>query len=541
MLKRGLSQVTERAAGVTSLSRRQVLATAGGLLAGAAAYRLAGPAAAEPRQPGKGGTLRFATRAEPTGLDPHRHVIYPVSMPLAATAQGLLDLNRQCDPVPGVAAVWEASTDLRTYTFTLRKGVLFHNGREVDAAAVQWNLERLRDPRTSSAFARSALETLHEVVVMDKYTLRCHLHQPSAAFPANVVYYPCSLIAPDSVAQADTHPIGCGPFKFVRWDRTSVTELVRFAHYFETDARGQSLPYLDGILGRPKKEDTVRLTSLRAGEVDLIDSMAYTEAKQFAHKYLGTFQTWPVPTVGTAFLTFNLASGPFTDKRVRQAVAHAIDREAIHQAVFYGLGEVAQGFYAAASSWHGPAIRPAPAYDPEKARFLLRQAGAVGTEVILQTEDAFPYLQHTGTIIQAMWTEVGLKVKLDLYSAPILRQKRRAREFHAEVTSASYRFDPDGWFSRNILSTSPSTQEHSGFRDPRVDSLIEAARQTAERQKRLELYTEIDSVVNEELPLLYLHHVTLLQAGAIQLQGYQPAIAGLFSFSGGGIRTAWLA
>ena len=189
----------------------------------------------------------------------------------------------------------------------------------------------------------------------------------------------------------------------------------------------------------------------------------------------------------------------------------------------------------------GQAIRPAPAYDPEKARFLLRQAGAAGTEVILQTEDAFPYLQHTGTIIQAMWTEVGLKVKLDLYSAPILRQKRRAREFHAEVTSASYRFDPDGWFSRSILSTSPSTQEHSGFRDPRVDTLIEAARQTADRPKRLELYTAIDSVVNEELPLLYLHHVTLLQAGAIQLQGYQPAIAGLFSFSDGGVRTAWLA
>jgi peptide/nickel transport system substrate-binding protein len=462
-------------------------------------------------------------------------------MPLAATAQGLLDLNEQCDPVPGVAAAWEVSADLHTYTFTLRKGVLFHNGREVDAEAVRWNLERLKNPRTSSAFARSALENLHEVVAMDKYTVRCRLHRPSAAFPANVVHYPCALIAPDSAPQADTAPIGCGPFKFGHWERTSVTELTRFADYFETDAAGQSLPYLDGILGQPKKEDAVRLASLRAREVDLIDSMAYSEVGQFPRKYAGAFQTWPVPTVGTAFLTFNLDSGPFTDKRVRQAAAHAIDRHAIHETVFYGLGAAANGFYAAASSWYAPAVRPAPAYDPEKAKFLLRQAGAVGTEVVVQAQDAFPYLQHIGTVVQAMWTEAGFKVKLDLYSAPILRQKRRARDFHAEVTSASYRFDPDGWFARHLLSTAPSTKENSGFRHAGVDALIEAARQTADRQKRLDLYTEIDSLVNEELPLLYLHHVTLLQAGTMQLQGYQPAIAGLFTFRGGGVRTAWLA
>jgi peptide/nickel transport system substrate-binding protein len=523
-----------------TLSRRHLLGTAGGLLSGVLADGLVGATEKRP-PPGTGGTLRFATRAEPTGLDPHRHVIYPVSMPLAATSQGLLDLNEQCEPVPGVAAAWEAAADLRIYTFTLRPGVLFHNGREVDAAAVQWNLERLKNPRTASAFARAALENLREIEVLDKYTVRCHLRQPSAAFPADVVYYPCALMAPDSEAQADTRPMGCGPFKFVRWERTNVMELARFEHYFETDASGRSLPYLERILGSPKKEDAVRLTSLRAGEVELIDSMAYTEAAQFARKYASGFQSWPIPTVGTAFLTFNLTHGPFTDKRLRQAAAHAVDRAAIHQAVFYGLGEIAGGFYATASPWHAPAIRPAPAYDPEQARFLLRQARALGTAVVLQADDAFPYLQHTATILQAMWTEVGFKVHLDLYSAPILRQKRRARDFHAEVTAASYRFDPDGWFSRHLHSASPSTQEHSGFHHLAVDRLIATARQTAERPQRLTLYSEIDSLVNEELPLLYLHHVPLLQAGRAQLYGYHPAIAGIFSIRHGGVRTAWLA
>jgi peptide/nickel transport system substrate-binding protein len=419
--------------------------------------------------------------------------------------------------------------------------VLFHNGREVDAAAVKWNFERIKDPKTSSAFTRSALENLKDVVALDQYTVRCHLHQPSAAFPADVVYYPCNLMAPDSEAQADTHPVGCGPFKFVRWERNNITELVRFENYFETDAAGNSLPYLDRIIGYPKKEDQVRLTALRTGEIELIDTMAYADAAEFAKRYASKLQTWDVPTLGTSFIVFNLDKGPFTDKRVRQAAAHAIDHDAIQQAVFYGRGETAKGFYASASPWHAAELRPRPVYDPDKAKTLLRQAKAVGVEVALQAEDAYPYMRQTGELVQAMWSEVGFKVRFDVLSAPVLRQKRRDREFQADSMAASYRFDPDGWFSRFFLSTSPSAQESSGFRNEQVDKLITEARQTADKKKRLTLYTEIDSLINEELPVLYLHHLTLLEAGSMKLQGYEPAISGLFSTKGAGIRTAWIA
>jgi peptide/nickel transport system substrate-binding protein len=121
-----------------------------------------------------------------------------------------------------------------------------------------------------------------------------------------------------------------------------------------------------------------------------------------------------------------------------------------------------------------------------------------------------------------------------------LRQKRRDRDFHAESTAASYRFDPDGWFSQQFLSTAPSAQQNAGFRHDRADSLIAMARRTADKQKRLELYTEIESIVNAELPLLYLHHITLLEAGTMRIQGYQPSLSGAFSSRGAGIRTAWL-
>jgi peptide/nickel transport system substrate-binding protein len=525
-----------------TLSRRAFLATTGGALASAATFGLVGPAEAVRRHPQRGGTLRFATRGDAAGLDPHRNTIYLVSTPLAATTQGLLDIDAKSEPVPGVATEWDIAPDLLTYTFKLRKGVLFHNGREVDAEAVKWNFERIQDAKIGHPFTRSALGNLKETQILDKYTLRCVLQEPSAAFLADVVYYPCNLIAPDSAEQANLHPIGCGPFKFVKWERNSVTEMVRFENYFETDAEGNTLPYLDGILGRPKKEDQVRLTSLRAGEVDLIDNMAYTDAAEFPKKYAGKFQTWEVPTLATSFILFNVEKGPFTDKQLRLAAAHAIDHEAIKQAVFYGRGESAKGCYAPVSPWFTAGAKPWPEYDPDKAKALLRKAKAVGAEVIMQADSAFPYLQQTAELVQHMWSEVGFKASVHLYEATVLNQKRRERDFHAESTSGAYTWDPDGWFSRRILSSAPSNKMNgAGFKNDKADTLIGEARQTADKKKRLELYAAIESIVNAELPLLYLHHLTALQAGAMNLKGYQPAISGPFSTRAGGIRTAWLA
>ncbi len=528
------------------LSRRAFLTGTGGALAGAAALGLAGKAEAGEPKPGRGGTLRFAMRSDSRGLDPHRNIMYLVSHPLAATVQGMLDLNLKLEPSPGIATEWSASKDLMTYTFKLRKGVLFHNGREVDAAAIKWNYERIKDPKKGHSFTRSALANVKEIAVPDKYTLRLQLQVPSAALPANVVYYLCNLMAPDSEAQVDSHPVGCGPFKFVSWERFRETRLERFENYFETDAKGNNLPYLDGIIGRPKKADTVRLIALRSGEVDLIDNMAYADAATFPKRYTGKFQTWDVPTLGTAWITFNLEKGPFADsspdgKLLRQAAAHATDHEAIHQAVFYGRGDIATGQFAKVSPWYAAGAKSWPEYDPEKAKFLIKKAKAMGTTIVLQANSSWPYMQQTGELLQSMWSEVGFKVNYNIYIAPVLRKKRRSGDFHADSMAGSYRFDPDGFFSRQILSTSSRTKSTSRFRNERADKLILEARATADKKKRLAIYAEVDSIVNEELPILYTHHLTLMEAGTMRLKDYQPAISGAYSTVGAGIRTAWLA
>jgi peptide/nickel transport system substrate-binding protein len=247
-----------------------------------------------------------------------------------------------------------------------------------------------------------------------------------------------------------------------------------------------------------------------------------------------------VPTLGTSFITFNLEKGPFVDKRVRQAAAHAIDHEAIRQAVFYGRGETARSYYAPASPWHSAGVKPWPEYDPEKAKSLLRAAKAVGAEIALQAEDVWPYMQQTAELVQAMWTEVGFKVTTSIYDRTVLLQKRRNGEFHADSMAASYRWDPDGFYARQLLSSGATTKIESRFNNEKADKLILEAKRTPDRQKRLELYAAVDSVINEEVPILYLHHLTLLEAGSMKLKGYKPAVSGAFSIKGGGIRTAWI-
>ena len=295
-------------------SRRQFMTTAGAV-AGATALGVSTDAkAARKRHPKRGGTLRFSTRSDSRGLDQHRNYYYYVSHPLAATSMGMFDLDLQMNPKPGIAVEYTASKDLKTYTFKLRKGATFHDGSEVDAEAVKWNFARIKDPKVGHNFTRSTLKDIDSVDILDKWTIRCNLGNPSGALVPSLTYYPVQLMSPNSVSNADNHPVGCGPFKFKSWKKYDRTVLERFDNWWETDDQGNALPYLDKIVGHPKKEDRVRLTALRTGEVDLIENMAYTDAVGFNKKYGDKFNTWGVPQVGTAYLGFNLKNGPFSYK-----------------------------------------------------------------------------------------------------------------------------------------------------------------------------------------------------------------------------------
>ena len=159
----------------------------------------------------------------------------------------------------------------------------------------------------------------------------------------------------------------------------------------------------------------------------------------------------------------NCKTGPFAmghpdAKLLRQAVAHAIDRDAIHAAVFNELGYKLKGFYSEASPWHMPGIKNVKEYDPEKSKAILRKLNAVGTPIEVVARDTYEYMHQSGELVHAMLTEVGFKAKNNIYDNPVLIQKYKKNDFNVDSTAYSYRFEPDGWYSRAAVSTSPDIQ-----------------------------------------------------------------------------------
>lgn len=529
----------------TESTRREFLATTTAL-AGAAIVGLPGKATAAKRHPKRGGTLRFGMRDDSVGLDTHRNFIYFVSQPMAGLTGGLLDFNSKMEPVAAVATEWDASADLKTWTFKLRRGAEFHNGETIDAQAIKWNIERILDPKIGHSFTRSALTDVERVTVDDKHTVRFHLKDASAAFDTNLVYYPVNLMAPGSVDNADTNPVSCGPFKFKSWKRFDTCELVRFENFWETDAEGNTLPYLDGMIGKPRKEDRVRLTALRTNEVDLIDNVAYADAPNFIKEHGGSYNTWLVPQVDTAFIAFNLKNGPFSAKDnrdahlLRTAAAHAIDHQGIHEAVFNKQGSIAKGFYSEASPWHGKDIEAWPQFDPDKAKAMRKKANGGDAKLLIIANDSFPYMQQSGELAHAMLKDVGFDVTFEIHPTPVIQDKYNKGTFDLDSSANSYRIDPDGWFSRSILSTAPETIRRHGYKNEKVDQLILAAKVERDKAKRRQMYSDVDSLINKDLPLIYTHFVPLMQAGSKRINGYKPSFTGPFQYAGGGLRTTWL-
>jgi peptide/nickel transport system substrate-binding protein len=288
------------------------------------------------------------------------------------------------------------------------------------------------------------------------------------------------------------------------------------------------------------------LTALRTNEVDLIDNVAYADAPNFIKEHGGSYNTWLVPQVGTAFIAFNLKNGPFSAKDnpdahlLRMAAAHAIDHQGIHEAVFNKQGWIAKGFYSEASPWHGKDVASWPQFDPDKAKAMRKKANGGDAKLLIIANDSFPYMQQSGELAHAMLKEVGFDVTFEIHPTPVIQDKYNKGTFDLDSSANSYRIDPDGWFSRSILSTAPETMRRHGYKNEKVDQLILAAKVERDKAKRRQMYSDVDSLINKDLPLIYTHFVPLMQAGTKRINGYKPSFTGPFQYAGGGLRTTWL-
>jgi peptide/nickel transport system substrate-binding protein len=528
----------DRNSKTTELSRRTFLATTSAALVGAAWGGLVPQTEAAKRHPKRGGTLNYGAAGDTSGLDAHHHNQLLTSHPTSVIYTGLADIDQQGNIVPGIAESWEPSKDLTAWTFRLRKGVLFHNGRAVDAEAVKLNLERIKNPAIGGGWERGAIANIDSLEVLDKYTLRLKAVVPTVSLPSSVMHYPTRLMAPDAFDTAAERPIGTGPFKFVSWTRFSETRLVRFENYWETDAEGNNLPYLDEINGKPKREDSVRLTALRTGQVQFINTIGQADITPFKASQGDKYHFWEWHG-GGQYVVFNWRRGPFQDKRLRIAAAHAIDRNAFHEVVFYEHGAMTDQPYPEGNFWHLEGIHSLE-YDPARAKALLKEARAVGTEVRLLCNVNANISREVAQVIQDQWSSVGFKVAMDLLDTVPWNQARTDGTFTASIQGHTYRYDPDDFFARDLHSKSEYSNILSGWQNVRYDQLVDEARRTLDPARRKALYTEGWNIVNVELPFFYLHEFTQTSAATKALQGYQPGSAGALAYHGGGLRAAYM-
>ncbi|HBG97664.1 MAG TPA: ABC transporter substrate-binding protein, partial [Rhodobacteraceae bacterium] len=322
----------------------------------------AGPALAGPPD-----SLVLGMQLEPPNLDPTAGAAGAIDEVVYANLfEGLTRFREDGSIAPGLAESWEVSEDGRSYTFHLRDGVRFHDGTAFDAGDVVFSLDRARGPDSTNA-QKALFDGIEAVTALDPGTVRVDLGAPDSGFLWALAWGDAVILAPETADAAATAPVGTGPFRFDRWVRGDRVELAR------NDAYWGAPVALDRAVFRFISDPTAAYAALLAGDIDAFPNVPAPETlMQF--KADPHFQVTVGLTEGETILAINNARPPLDDIRVRRAIAHAIDRQALIDGALYGYGTPIGSHFAP----HHPAyvdLTGLSAYDPDAARSLLAEAG----------------------------------------------------------------------------------------------------------------------------------------------------------------------
>ena len=531
----------DRKDGVARLSRREFLYVSGASMAGVALAGIPGMARGADKKPKYGGRIRIGERYGSTGLDAHRNQYFMdyqnyVLMYNALTSMGPLP---QVRIYPDLAKSWEISPDGREYTFPLREGVKFHHGKELDSGDVKYSIDRVMNPATRSprAFAYRWIDSVH---IIDKYHLKIRLKEPFGPFLTTLTIQNCPIIPagwePTGVKPAP----GTGPFVFKAFVPNETTEITRFDQYWEVDEKtGDRLPYLDGIHVKKIVEESIRWTALRAGDLDYINCPPQNIALQEMKKPTpGVVTVMPQP-VGCVWVIFNVSKPPFDNKKVRQAVAYAVDKKEIIQAAYWGLGEYTnnQPFLNRSRMYIPVKDRE---YDPAKAKQLLAEAGYPNG---FKTE----FLQFSNTtyldgcqVVVGQLKKIGIEGTLKVIDRAPYHENLRKGEYTITVRGDSERLDPDDAYYLYLHSGEIDKNNWSRYNNKEMDALLEKGRTAWKWEDRVPIYQKVVEIIKEDLPILYLAKSVIPVAYRDYVKGFEAGAGTWFGYYGGGMIKVWL-
>jgi peptide/nickel transport system substrate-binding protein len=522
-------------------TRREVLRLLGWSAAGLAggAVPLGRPGLARAQAPRRGGEIKVGIFQNIDTLDAHNTTFITACAIHNNIYNGLLKIvstdGKSVDFKPELAREWEIQGD-RVHVFRLQKGVTFHNGDPFTAADVKWNLERVKDKQQAPIHAWK-LALLESIETPDPHTVKLSFAKP---YPFLRVALTGStgragtILSPRAVKERGKtygrNPVGTGPFKFVEWKEGDFIALDRHPDYWERDAAGGKLPYLDRVLLKFIIEPSTLVAALKTGEVDGINNVA----PQFVTALRQDPQLNVFTAVGGNWrcLHMNLAKEPFSDKNLRKAVAFAIDRKEILDRVEFGEGIIAHGPISPPMGvFYDPAFetgKNGQYHDLEQARAFMKQSRhAGGVEVLLLSGNAGT-VPRQAEVIQAQLAKIGIRVKIELADAPTFRRRwLQERQWDLVQIQWDADLDPDETLYPELHSG--ETWNAGRWASPEFDRMVEAARAEADPGKRKRFYEEAVRAILEDTPVAILLHLNEQKVFHKYVKGFQMIPAGLIN------------
>ncbi len=491
------------------LSRRDLLRLAGesgmalaglGLLAGAQPERAAAQA---------GGVMRINMATDIQQLDPHLVTAWNDYCPWECMYSSLTALDRDFQPVPDLAQSW-TQPDPKTYVFQLRKGVLFHNGREMKAADVKFSLERIQSFGGRSKWYTLILD-MERAEVVDDYRVRVVLKQPSAPFLANLAF--AMVVAPENVEKIGLEPVGTGPFRFVERVPNSHLLVRRWDKFYMP---GQ--PKVDEIRWVPVVEPATRVANLKTGTADIISEVPF-EALRDLRATSGVAIHEPKASSAYAVILIKHAP-PLDNKKLRQAIAQLVDREALNRAVYFGVGTTEQGCNPFPIGHWAHTDVACPKYDPDAAKKLLTEAGHPnGIELEWKVIGTRPDTVKVAEVCKETFRKGGVNVKLtQLEFATWIQQVYRDKQFQLGQTIFLREADPDGLVVSALFTGGQNNP--GGYSRKDMDDLLTSGRGELNVERRKAIYKRISEIVADDVPFVRIQPQPFLWASTSKAGGF---------------------
>lgn len=487
----------------------------------------------------RGGTLMVGTQKDLTVMNPLVRTSSTDKYLRQLMFEPLLAHDARGQILPFLAESWEISGNGRLYTFRLRKGVRFHNGQEMTAEDAVFAINYTLNPK-NAAYGLTALTLVERADSPDRYTLTISLKKASPAFLAALSdIQSFSLIPRGSLKEGSSKPSafppGTGPFRVTEWQPNQRLVLESFDGYW--GAR----PLIDKLVLRPIPDNSVRFAALRAGDVDMIERAPYEWLKQIQEGKIKGVVNAAVARSGFRHIVLNVADPPFNNKKLRQAVAYAMDKREILHAAYFGFGEPADQVYPEGYVWYFGEVR-APRRDLEKARALLKESGYKGEPIKLSLRQGDDQ-QTEALTLQSQLKEIGMNIVLDNLDYGAYTALQRTGGFAIRFSGGGYELDPSATYGDEFtceVDPRKRAANSTGYCDKEMDSLIKQAEVEMNPDRRRDLYRKIVGKINDDLPVIPIGYAPRFFVSRDYVKGFTTDSRAHFRHFGGGLTHTWL-